>query len=88
MFYKKGHIVPRRLIRCKNRKTQHLWKFGADVDVSGRTITALTGGAVFYNSRSYIGGNNGRPRIYNRSLITGITVMGFIGSESTSVFIR
>lgn len=48
MEYKKGQIVPRRLVRCKNRRIQHAIKFGEDVKVDGRTITVLGVGPAIY----------------------------------------
>lgn len=42
MIYRKGQIVPRRFVRCKSRKTQYTVKFGADVEINGRTIRMLS----------------------------------------------
>ena len=72
MIYKKGQIIPRRLVRCGNRKAQHLWKFGADVEVTGRTIKLLAPGSAITNNRQFIGGKKGRPRIYSRALIVNL----------------
>lgn len=47
MQYKKGQIVPRFLVKCSDRKAQHLVKFGCDVEVYGKTIEAITYGSVF-----------------------------------------
>jgi hypothetical protein len=76
MKYKKGQIVPRFLIRCKNRKTQHLWKFGADVEIIGRKIIAKSEGEVIVRERCYIGGKKGKPRIYDRATPKGIHIQG------------
>lgn len=47
MFYGKGKIIPRSLIKTKHRKAQHNLKFGCDVDVIGKKIIALTDGYIF-----------------------------------------
>lgn len=78
MNYKKGQIVPRRLVRCKNRRTQFLWKFGCDVEVVGKTIKMKGdgGSAIMHSGRFYIGGKKGRPRVYDEALIDGLTIIG------------
>ena len=48
MIKKKGQIVPRYLVTCGEPKSRHLVKFGADVRVEGRKITALTEGYAIY----------------------------------------
>lgn len=30
-FFKRGHIIPRRILRCSQRRYQHLLRFGSDV---------------------------------------------------------
>jgi hypothetical protein len=75
MKYKKGQIIPRFLARCQNRKTQHRNVFGCDVEISGKTITALSGGAVFVIKGAYIGGKRGRPKIYNRVDFAGARLL-------------
>ena len=62
--YKKGQIVPRYLVRCKRRKTQHLVKFGSDVEVCGREVRATSGAPLFFIDRHFVGGKNGKPRLY------------------------
>jgi len=83
VIYKKGQIIPRRLVRCGNRKTQHLWKFGADVEIKGKTIKMLTEGAAIINSKLFIGGKKGRPRLYTNALLENIHIIG-IGDGCTS----
>jgi len=46
MFKKKGSIVPRYLCESIERKAQHLVKFGCDVEIVGRTVTAKSNGNV------------------------------------------
>jgi hypothetical protein len=77
MFYKKGTIVPRSLIRCKNRKTQHLWTFGADVEIQVRKVTMVTDGSCFCRQRDFIGGRGGRPRVYDHAELNGVDGHGF-----------
>lgn len=79
MIYKKGSIVPRCLVRCKNRKTQHLIKFGCDVAVNRheRSIVAITDGAAIVCSRGFIGGKNGTPKIINSMIISNIHFTSF-----------
>ena len=47
MKYKKGQIVPRRLVTAKLRKAQHCIKFGCDAEVQGKKVTALSDGYLF-----------------------------------------
>lgn len=46
--FKKGQIVPKRLRLAitSNPKAQHCITFGADVEVSGRTVRLLSDGAA------------------------------------------
>ena len=76
MIYKKGQIVPRRLVRCKHRKTQYTVKFGADVEVIGRTIRMLSDGSAIEINRDYIHGKKGKPRLYVKSYLHNISVIG------------
>jgi hypothetical protein len=85
MKYKKGQIVPRTLVRCKHRKTQHRVKFGADVEVDGRTIKALSNGSVLIINCSYIGGKKGKPRLYLNPIIQNINIIGFMKKRSCFV---
>ena len=76
MKYKKGQIVPRFLVKCKHRKTQHLWKFGSNVQVTGKTVTVLDeAGTCFTRSaKDYIGGRHGKPKVYDRASFEGVTL--------------
>lgn len=74
MLYKKGSIIPRSIVRCKNRKTQYLWKFGADVEVLNKEITILDDGTAIVSNHSFIGGIKGKPRIYNIALLEDVSV--------------
>ncbi len=85
MIYKKGTIVPRRIIRCKHRKTQHLWTFGSDVKIVGRTVTMLSEGIMFCCSRSHIGGKKGKPRVYNIGSLIDVHLIGF-SKEASIIF--
>lgn len=75
MIYKKGSIVPRRLVRCKHRKTQHLWKFGCDVEVTGPNVVALSAGVIFNIERFFTGGKKGKPKVYAHSCMKGVSVI-------------
>jgi hypothetical protein len=44
MIKRKGQIVPKYLCRSIEKKAQHLVKFGADVEITGKTIKMLTDG--------------------------------------------
>lgn len=44
MIKKKGQIVSKYLVKAVEKKSQHLVKFGCDVEIKGRTVTALNGG--------------------------------------------
>lgn len=70
--------MPRFLIRCKNRKTQHLWKFGCDVEISGKNVKKTgTGDCIFVNKNNsgFIGGRKGRPRIYDKALVENVSLI-------------
>lgn len=82
-YYRKGSIIPRRLVRCASRKTQHLWKFGCDVRVEGRKITALRkDGAILRQTSFFIGGRNGKPRRYDRAVLVPLHVYRAGGGAS------
>lgn len=87
-FYRKGQIVPRNLIRCKNRKTQHKIVFGCDVKIIGRKINMLSPGNCIVITGSYIGGKNGKPRLYMHPLIKDVTIDASAVSSSTMVIIQ
>ncbi|NOS39036.1 MULTISPECIES: hypothetical protein [Bacteria] len=44
MLKRKGQIVPKYLVKSVEKKAQHLVKFGCDVEINGRTLTAINGG--------------------------------------------
>lgn len=47
MIKKKGSIVPKRFVRAIEKKSQHLVKFGCDVEIVGiNEIIALTDGDI------------------------------------------
>lgn len=46
MIKRKGQIVPKYLCRSIEKKAQHLVKFGADVEITGRTIKLLSKGCA------------------------------------------
>ena len=76
MNYKKGQIVPRFLIRCKSRKTQHLWTFGSDVKVIGKTVIVLDkNGTCFTRGvKDFIGGKHGKPKRYDCASLEGVDI--------------
>ena len=82
MIYKKGSIVPRRLVRCRNRKTQHLWKFGGDVEVIGRNLKLISGEHIIERKRDFIGGKKGKPRIYDYALMDSLNLDTTVLSEA------
>jgi hypothetical protein len=46
MIKKKGSIVPKRFLRAIEKKSQHLAKFGCDVEIIGNTIYPITEGSA------------------------------------------
>ena len=44
MIKRKGQIVPKYLVKSVEKKAQHLVKFGCDVEINGRVLTAINGG--------------------------------------------
>jgi len=46
MIKRKGQIVPKYLCRSVEKKAQHLVKFGADVEITGKTIKLLSEGSA------------------------------------------
>ena len=46
MIKRKGQIVPKYLCRSIEKKAQHTIKFGCDVEIIGKSITALSEGFV------------------------------------------
>lgn len=59
MIKKKGSVVPRYLARASKRHGQHLIKFGVDVKIEGRKITALdTGNTIEIRSNVFYRGKN------------------------------
>lgn len=48
MLKKKGQIVPKYLCKSIEKKAQHLVKFGADVEVTGKTIKILSDGHAIH----------------------------------------
>lgn len=46
MIKRKGQIVPKYLVRSIEPKAQHLVKFGCDVEITGKSIRAISEGSV------------------------------------------
>jgi hypothetical protein len=46
MIKKKGSIVPKRFLRAIEKRSQHLAKFGCDVEIIGNTIYPITEGSA------------------------------------------
>lgn len=46
MIKRKGQIVPKYLVKAIEKKSQHLVKFGCDVEIIGRSIKAINGGVA------------------------------------------
>jgi len=85
MFYKKGQIVPRSIIRCKHRKTQHLWTFGADVEIIRKRIWMFSEGSALIRMRSFVGGHKGKPKIIDNADMNGFSI--YANSKSTGITI-
>lgn len=45
---KKGQIVPKYLVTSVEKKAQHVIKFGCDVKINGREITAKSEGYIIH----------------------------------------
>lgn len=87
MIYKQGSIIPRRIIRCKHRKTQHLWTFGCDVEIINNTVKALTlgQGAMMVLKRNFIGGKRGKPKLYTDALVKDVELIGFTDDSGVHI---
>ncbi|CAL9995021.1 hypothetical protein VPHK469_0184 [Vibrio phage K469] len=66
MIYKKGHIIPRYLIRAREPKSQHLLKFGCDVRVEGQNIYPISSGNVIVITGTTHVGGRGRKKRHKR----------------------
>ena len=82
MRYKKGSIVPRTLVKCYPRKTAYLLIFGCDVDVKGKTITALNDGSMMIQKKGFKGGKKGKPRVYCKAAMDGLYFVSHIDLNS------
>lgn len=62
--FKKGQIVPNRLRMCEFAKSRyrHTCVFGADVEVTGRTIKVLSDGCAIYWKKDWIKRRKNGPR--------------------------
>lgn len=45
---KKGQIVPKRFVKAIEKKSQHIVKFGCDVEIVGNTIYMLSDGCAIH----------------------------------------
>lgn len=81
--FRKDQIVPRRIhiVEVNKQKVRHLWKFGFDIIVNGKEITAISEGPILVFRRDYINGRKGKPREYCHSLIEGVYFKTFSANE-------
>lgn len=74
---KKGQIVPKRLVKAVEKKSQHLVKFGCDVEIKGKTITALNGGTAIIVPEAKYCNMKKNKRLVKGFNFSGITFIGF-----------
>lgn len=84
-FYKKGQIIPRRIVRCKNRETQHRCVFGCDVEIIGRNIIAISSVDIILLNLRPIAKSNRKNLIYNIPHINNISVYGLKDGSNTII---
>lgn len=82
--YRQGSVIPRALVRSSDRKAQHNIKFGADVEVDGRSINAISNGTVICIGKMVRRMNNGTYKKCHVSM-TGLQI---VGSNQSSIGIR
>ena len=77
MMKKKGQIVPKYLCESIEKKAQHIVKFGCDVEIKGKQITALSDGcAIRVPSVTHVLKKK-RQRAVKGFNITGVHFIGF-----------
>lgn len=85
MIKRKGQIVPRWLVKSKN-KFSHTVRFGCDVEICGRKIKALSEGSVIELTKAYVGGKN-KPKCYVKGVvIDDLHVIVFSCGSALTVF--
>jgi len=85
MIKKKGQIVPKYLCRSVEKKAQHLVKFGADVEVTGKTIKLLSEGCAIVIPYCQHVLKKKRQRTVKGFVMVGITICGTGTSTGFSV---
>lgn len=79
---KKGQIVPKYLVTSVEKKAQHVIKFGCDVEITGRKITAKSDGHIIYIPNVTHVLKKKRQRTFKGAVIDNLT---FIGNVLTCV---
>jgi len=77
MIKRKGQIVPKNLVKAVEKKSQHLVKFGCDVSITGKTITALNGGTVIVVPEARYCNLKKNKRTVKGFNFEGLTFVGF-----------
>ncbi len=77
MIKKKGQIVPRYLCRSIEKKAQHIIKFGCDVLIEGKVVTALSDGyAICIPSTTHVLKKKRQKTVKGFSCV-GVSFIGF-----------
>jgi hypothetical protein len=80
MIKKKGQIVPKYLCESVEKKAQHLVKFGADVEIIGKTIKMLSDGyAIHIPSTTHVLKKKNQKTVKGFNLID-LRIIGFGGN--------
>lgn len=82
---KKGQIVPKYLVASVEKKAQHVIKFGCDVEIKGRKITAKSDGYIIYIPNVTHVLKKKRQITFKGAVVDNLTLMGHIGNIRTCV---
>ncbi len=82
---KKGQIVPKYLVTSVEKKAQHVIKFGCDVEITGRKITAKSDGCIIYIPNVTHVLKKKRQKTFKGAVIYDLHFIGHIGNIRTCV---
>lgn len=78
MIKRKGQIIPKRIIKATNKKYQHLFKFGCDVEIVGKNVTSLDGGvALIYPNQKTVKRPSKITPVTGMQFGSGVVFIGF-----------
>ena len=78
---KKGQIVPKYLVTSVEKKAQHVIKFGCDVEITGRKITAKSDGCIIYIPNMTHVLKKKRQKTFKGAVVDNLTLMGHLDSK-------